>query len=87
MFAPTKTDGRYPDHITFGWQRSDGDYEIVSTLNGETIENTIMWNSTVETIFHTLTQADPSVEAFQREDVVSVLVPTDDDPWTKIKIW
>lgn len=31
---------RYPKYITFAWQRSDNDcdYEIVGTLNGETVD-------------------------------------------------
>ena len=32
---------RYPNYITFAWQRcgDDCDYEIVGTLNGETVHS------------------------------------------------
>ena len=77
---------RIPNYITFAWQRSDGDYEIVGTLNGETIENDTLWCILVAQTLNTLRLADPDTQAYNREDVVSVLIPDEDEEWTPIKI-
>jgi hypothetical protein len=76
----------YPNNITFAWQRSDGDYEIVGTLNGETIENDILWDLLVGQTLITLRLSDQDTQAYNREDVVSVLVPDEDEVWTPILI-
>ena len=76
---------RYPNYITFAWQRSDGDYEIVGTLNGETIEDDALWNSTVKTMLTLLQLNDNDTQAYHREDVVSVLeTGEDEDDWAAI---
>jgi hypothetical protein len=76
---------RYPNYITFAWQRSDGDYEIVGTLNGETIEDSRLWNGTVSTMLMLLQVNDRDTQAYHREDVVSVLeTGEDEDDWTAI---
>ena len=76
---------RYPNYITFAWQRSDGDYEIVGTLNGETIEDSRLWNGTVSTMLMLLQVNDRDTQAYHREDVVSVLeTAEDEDDWKAI---
>lgn len=76
---------RYPNYITFAWQRSDGDYEIVGTLNGETIEDSRLWNGTVSTMLMLLQASDRDTQAYHREDVVSVLeTAEDEDDWKAI---
>ena len=76
---------RYPTYITFAWQRSDGDYEIVGTLNGETIEDSRLWNGTVSTMLMLLQVNDRDTQAYHREDVVSVLeTAEDEDDWKAI---
>jgi hypothetical protein len=77
---------KYPNNITFAWERSDGDYEIVGTLNGETIENDILWDLLVAQTLITLRLSDQDTQAYNREDVVSVLVPDEDEVWTPILI-
>lgn len=78
---------KYPNYITFAWQRSDGDYEIVGTLNGETIEEDAVWNYLVEQTLNTLRLADTDTQAYHREDVVSVLETGEDDAdWEPIKV-
>jgi hypothetical protein len=76
----------YPNNITFAWQRCDGDYEIVGTLNGETIEEDTLWNTLVEQTLVLLRQSDSDTLAYNREDVVSVLVPDLDELWTPIQV-
>lgn len=76
---------RIPNYITFAWQRSDGDYEIVGTLNGETVDDYRLWNSTVRTMLTLLQLNDSDTQAYHREDVVSVLERgEDEDEWTAI---
>ena len=78
---------RYPNYITFAWQRSDGDYEIVGTLNGETIDDSRLWNGTVSTMLLLLQANDRDTQAYHREDVVSVLeAGEDEDDWTPISM-
>ena len=76
---------RYPNYITFAWQRSDGDYEIVGTLNGETIDDDSLWNTLVAITLSTLRQSEGDTRAYHREDVVSVL-EHDGWDWEPIKI-
>ena len=75
---------RLPNYITFAWQRSDGDYEIVGTLNGETIDDDRLWNSTVRTMLTLLQLNDNDTQAYHREDVVSVLETGEDEDWAAI---
>lgn len=76
---------RYPNYITFAWQRSDGDYEIVGTLNGETIEEDALWNYLVRQTLGAMRLSDNDTQAYHREDVVSVLeTGEDEDDWTAI---
>lgn len=76
---------RYPNYITFAWQRSDGDYEIVGTLNGETIDDDRLWNGIVSTMLMLLQVNDSDTKAYHREDVVSVLeTGEDEDEWIAI---
>jgi hypothetical protein len=78
---------RLPNYITFAWQRSDGDYEIVGTLNGETIDDAQLWNSTVRTMLTLLQLNDTDTQAYHREDVVSVLeTGENEDDWKAIDI-
>jgi hypothetical protein len=78
---------RYPNYITFAWQRSDGDYEIVGTLNGETIDDSRLWNGTVSTMLMLLQASDRDTQAYHREDVVSVLeTAEDEDDWKPISM-
>jgi hypothetical protein len=79
--------GRYPNYVTFAWQRSDGDYEIVGTLNGETIEEAELWNSTVRIMLTLLRFNDNDTQAYHREDVVSVWESGDnEDDWKPINL-
>ena len=57
---------RLPNYITFAWQRSDGDYEIVGTLNGETVDDYRLWNSTVRTMLTLLQLNDSDTQAYCR---------------------
>lgn len=76
---------RYPNYITFAWQRSDGDYEIVGTLNGETIDEDALWNYLVRQTLAAMRLSDNDTQAYHREDVVSVLETSEDeDEWTPI---
>jgi hypothetical protein len=78
--------GRYPNNLTFAWLRSDGDYEIVGTLNGETIDDNDIWNTLVEQTLAIMKESDADTEAYNREDAVSILIPDEDEEWTPIKI-
>ena len=86
MFQPYKEDGRYPDQITFAWQRSDSDWEILGTLNGTTIEDTATWNHLVEQTLSILQYHDSDTLAYEREDVTSVLVTPEDEEWIPIDV-
>ena len=77
---------RYPNYITFAWQRSDGDYEIVGTLNGETVDDDALWNYLVKQTLAALRLSDNDTQAYNREDVVSVLGTGEDDDWEPIKV-
>jgi hypothetical protein len=77
---------KYPNYITFAWQRSDGDYEIVGTLNGETIDEDAVWNYLVEQTLKIAQMANYDTQAYHREDVVSVLIPDEDETWEPIKV-
>lgn len=77
---------KYPNYITFAWQRSDGDYEIVGTLNGETIEEDAVWNYLVEQTLGAMRLADSDTQAFHREDAVSVLIPDEGEEWKPLRV-
>ena len=77
---------RLPNYITFAWERSDGDMEIVGTLNGETIDDNQLWDSTVRTMLMLLRLNDNDTQAFNREDVVSVLETDEGEEWEPIKL-
>jgi hypothetical protein len=77
---------RYTNYITFAWLRSDGDYEIVGTLNGETIDDDRLWNKLVEKTLATLKVSNDDTEAYEREDVVAVLIPDEDEEWSPLTI-
>jgi hypothetical protein len=76
---------KYPNYITFAWQRSDGDYEIVGTLNGETVDDDNVWNYLVRQTLVALRLSENDVQAYHREDVYSVL-EHDGDDWEPIKL-
>lgn len=76
---------KYPNYITFAWQRSDGDYEIVGTLNGETIDEDAVWNYLVEQTLKIAQMANYDTQAYHREDVYSVL-EHDGTDWEPIKV-
>lgn len=78
---------RYPNYITFAWQRSDNDsdYEVVGTLNGETIDDDMVWNYLVEQTLTIMQMADPDTQAYHREDVYSV-IEHDGQDWEPIKM-
>jgi hypothetical protein len=78
---------RYPNYITFAWQRcgDDCDYEIVGTLNGETIEDGDFWNFLVTMMLTTLRLSEPDTQAYHREDVYSVL-EHDGTDWEPFKV-
>jgi hypothetical protein len=77
---------KYPNYITFAWERSDGDYEIVGTLNGETIDEDAVWNYLVEQTLAAMRLSNTDTQAFNREDVVSVLIPDEGETWEPIKV-
>jgi hypothetical protein len=77
---------KYPNYITFAWERSDGDYEIVGTLNGETIDEDAVWNYLVERTLGAMRLSNTDTQAFNREDVVSVLIPDEGETWEPIKV-
>jgi hypothetical protein len=77
---------RYTNYITFAWLRSDGDYEIVGTLNGETVDDDALWNNTVKVMLMLLKASNDDTEAYEREDVVSVLIPDEDEEWSPLTI-
>jgi len=78
---------RYPNYITFAWQRcgDDCDYEVVGTLNGETIDDDAMWNHLVWQTLALLRLSDNDVQAYHREDVYAV-IEHDGDDWTPIDL-
>lgn len=77
---------RYPNNITFAWQRSDGDFEIVGTLNGETIEEDALWNYLVRQTLAAMRLSDSDTQAFHREDVVSVMETSENEDWYPLAI-
>jgi hypothetical protein len=77
---------KYPNYITFAWERSDGDFEIVGTLNGETIDEDAVWNYLVEQTLGVMRLSNTDTQAFHREDVVSVLIPDEGDEWKPIQV-
>lgn len=77
---------KYPNYITFAWQRSDGDMEIVGTLNGETIEEDAVWNYLVEQTLCAMRLSDSDTQAFHREDVCAVIDMEDSEEWTPISM-
>lgn len=83
MIADLKS-RRYPNHITFAWERSDGDYEIVGALNGETVDDHNLWNGTVRTMLMLLQLNDIDTQAYHREDICSVYEGCED--WTAINM-
>jgi hypothetical protein len=76
---------KYPNYITFAWERSDGDYEVVGTLNGETFDEDAVWNYLVEQTLAALRLSENDVQAYNREDVYSVL-EHDGTDWEPIKV-
>ena len=78
---------KYPNYITFAWQRcgDDIDYEVVGTLNGETVDEDLIWNYLVEQTLAALRLSENDVQAYNREDVYSVL-EHDGTDWTPIAI-
>ena len=77
---------RYPNYITFAWQRiSDCDYEIVGTLNGETVEEDAIWNYLVRQTLAALRLSENDVQAYHREDVYSV-IEHDGTDWAPINV-
>ena len=76
---------RYPNYITFAWKRSYGDYEIVGTLNGETVDEDAVWNYLVRQTLSALRLSENDVQAYHREDVYSV-IEHDGDDWTPIDL-
>jgi hypothetical protein len=79
---------KYPNYITFAWQRcgDDCDYEIVGTLNGETIDEDAVWNYLVEQTLKIAQMANYDTQAYHREDVVSVLETDEGEDWEPIKV-
>lgn len=77
---------KYPNYITFAWERSDGDFEIVGTLNGETIDEDAVWNYLVEQALGAMRLSNTDTQAYHREDVVSVLIPDEDEEWQPLKV-
>jgi hypothetical protein len=76
---------RYPNYITFAWQRSDGDYEVVGTLNGETIDDDQLWNYLVWVTLATLKLSSSDTEAYNREDIYAVIEHYGED-WQPINM-
>jgi hypothetical protein len=76
---------RLPNYITFAWQRcgDDCDYEIVGTLNGETVDEDAIWNYIVRQTLAALRLSEHDVQAYNREDVYSVL-EHDGEDWKAI---
>lgn len=77
---------RYPNFITFAWQRSDGDYEIVGTLNGEMFNDDNLWNYLVEHTLTTMQHNDPDTQAYHREDVCSIIETENGEKWEPINM-
>lgn len=77
---------RYPNFITFAWQRSDGDYEIVGTLNGEMFDDDNLWNYLVRHTLATMQLNDPDTQAYHREDVCSVIENENGEEWEPINM-
>jgi len=78
---------KYPNYLTFAWQRSDNDsdYEIVGTLNGETFDDDMVWNYLVEQTLTIMQMEGRDVQAYNREDVYSV-IEHDGQDWEPIKM-
>ena len=78
---------KYPNYLTFAWQRSDNDsdYEIVGTLNGETFDDDMVWTYLVEQTLTIMRMEGRDVQAYNREDVYSV-IEHDGQDWEPIKM-
>jgi hypothetical protein len=78
---------KYPNYITFAWQRSDNDsdYEVVGTLNGETVDEDMVWAYLVEQTLRVMRMEGRDVRAYNREDVYSV-IEHDGQDWEPIKV-
>ena len=78
---------RYPNYITFAWQRcgDDCDYEIVGTLNSETVDEDAVWNYLVRQTLAALRLSENDVQAYHREDVYSV-IEHDGTDWAPINV-
>jgi len=78
---------KYPNYLTFAWQRSDNDsdYEIVGTLNGETFDDDMVWTYLVEQTLTIMRMEGRDVQAYNREDVYSV-IEHDGQDWEPIKV-
>jgi hypothetical protein len=55
-------------------------------LNGETIDEDAVWNYLVEQTLAAMRLSNTDTQAFHREDVVSVLVPDEDEEWKPIQV-
>lgn len=91
MFQPNSID-RYPDFLLFGWERSDGDFECLASLNGETIDDWRAWNHLVEQTYGILTYANEGNEivVLERQDLVEVMEDAGTSPWSespRVKVW
>lgn len=64
---------RYPNYLSIVSIRDDGDFELLATLNGDTIEDDSAWNAVVNTTFQNLKMAKDNVFALNRNDAPDML--------------
>lgn len=78
MFQPN-AQTRYPNYLLFGWERDDGDFECLVSMNGETIEQET-WNHLVEQTYGILVMTQASdILVLERQDLVEVMT----EPWAE----
>ena len=86
MFQPNLGPDRYPNSLLFGWERSDGDFECLASLNGETIDDWRSWNELVEQTYGILTYAmdgGNEIIVLERQDLVEVMEDAGTSPWSE----
>lgn len=83
MFQSNATE-RYPDFLLFGWEREDGDFECLASLNGEQIDDRETWNHLVEHTYGVLKYATGNeIMVLERQDLESAMTDDGTSPWSE----
>lgn len=68
---------RYPNYLSIVAPREDGDFELLVTLNGDTIESSANWNWLVTHVYETVLVAHGEAIILNRMDAPDVLTIDD----------